>query len=237
MKKIISLLMICVLCLMGCSKVGDPTDDVTVKWDNGTIIVNGVETDLTEYKGYEATIEFGNGGLDYLFTLDYATDVTNITINTQGIMEENMDTYKGKYYYTEYLGSKLTMANDLGDDYWNVCQVLTNGLSAPMVAAYVSDYMDKLTLTNGQVYVDFGSFKFGNQFDAVVVRNDCALIVGIAKVSQGYFDCTQTVSVYQNDKEYQLMKGSSSAYDYYMYDGYLIQIAAGLDITQYITFK
>ena len=33
------------------------------------------------------------------------------------------------------------------------------------------------------------------------------------------------------------MKGSSSKYDYYTYEGYLIQLGAGLDITQYITFK
>lgn len=237
MKKIIPILMTCALCLTGCSSSVSPTSDITVGWDNGVISIGGKATELTSYSGYEATIESGNGGLNYQFSLDNATDVTNLSVNVQGIMEENMDKYKGKYYYTEYLGSSLTMADSLGNDMWKVCQVITNDLAATMVATYTSDYMDSVQLTNGQVYVDFGKFTFGNQYDQVTVRNDCALISGIAKVSNGTYDCTQTVSVTQNNKEYQLMKGSSSKYDYYTYEGYLIQLGAGLDITQYITFK
>lgn len=237
MKKIIPILMTCALCLTGCSSSVSPTSDITVGWENGVISIGGKATSLTSYSGYEATIEGGNAGLTYNFSLDNATDVTNLSVNVQGIMEENMDKYKGKYYYTEYLGSSLTMADSLGNDMWEVCQVLTNDLAANMVATYASDYMDTVKLTNGQVYVDFGKFTFGNQYDQVTVRNDCALISGIAKVSNGTYDCTQTVSVTQNNKEYQLMKGSSSKYDYYTYEGYLIQLGAGLDITQYITFK
>lgn len=237
MKKIVPILMICVLCLTACSSKSDPTSDITVGWENGVISINDKDTALTSYSGNQADIENGASGLTFHFMLDSATDVTNLTINTQGIMEENMDKYKGKYYYTEYLGSELTMAKSLGNDNWLVCQVLTNDLSAAMVANYASDYMDSIALTNGQVYVDFGDFLFGNEYDTVTVRTDCALITGIAKVSLGTYDCTQTVSVTQNNKEYQLMKGSSSKYDYYTYNGYLIQLAAGLDINQYITFK
>lgn len=237
MKKIIPILMTCVLCLTGCSSKVSTTSDITVGWENGVISIGGKATALTSYSGYEAIIENGNAGLTYNFTLDNATDVTNLSVNVQGIMEENMDKYKGKYYYTEYLGSSLTMANSLGNDTWEVCQVLTNDLAAAMVANYASDYMDSVSLTEGQVYVDFGKFVFGNAYDQVTVRTDCALINGIAKVSNGTYDCTQTVSVTQNNKEYQLMKGSSSKYDYYTYEGYLIQLGAGLDITQYITFE
>lgn len=237
MKKIIPILMTCVLCLTGCSNKVSPTSDITVGWENGVISIGGKATALTSYSGYDAIIENGNAGLTYNFALDNATDVTNLSVNVQGIMEENMDKYKGKYYYTEYLGSSLTMAKSLGNDTWEVCQVLTNDLAAAMVANYASEYMDSISLTEGQVYVDFGKFVFGNPYDQVTVRTDCALISGIAKVSNGTYDCTQTVSVTQNNKEYQLMKGSSSKYDYYTYEGYLIQLGAGLDITQYITFK
>ena len=34
----------------------------------------------------------------------------------------------------------------------------------------------------------------------------------------------------------RVMKYSSGKYDYYTYEGYLIQVAAGLDINNYITF-
>jgi hypothetical protein len=220
---------------MGCSS-GNPTEDITVKWDNGVIKIDGKETQLESYSGYEAA-GTANSGLYFELSLDTATDVTNITSNTQGIMEENMDKYKGCYYYTEYLGSRLTMAKSLGNDMWMICKVTTNDLPATTVAVYAYEFMNTVSLTNAQVYVDFGSFVFGNEYDQVIARNDCALVLGVAKVSQGTYDCTQTISVTQNNKEYQLMKGSSSKYDYYTYDGYLIQVAAGLDVTQYITFK
>jgi hypothetical protein len=148
-----------------------------------------------------------------------------------------MDKYKGKFYYSEYLGSKFTMAKDLGNDNWSVCQVVTQGLSTSVIAVYASDYIDSIPLTNAQVYCDFGDFVFGNEYSAVTVRTDCALINGVAKVSLGTYNTTTSVSITQDNKEYQLMKGSSSKYDYYTYNGYLIQLAAGLDISQYITFK
>ncbi len=236
-KKVLSLLTICVILLTGCSSRVSPTSDIMTKIENGTIYLNGKSTSLSEYSGYEAKIDSGNGGLEYLFSLDSAKDVTNITVNTQGILEENMDKYKGKFYYSEYLGSSLTMAESLGDDNWLVCQVITNGTPATAVAAYASDYMDSISLTNGQVRVDFGDFIFGNDYDAVIVRTDCALIKDVAKVSMGTYNTTTTVSVIQDNKEYQLQKGSSSRYDYYTYNGYLIQVAAGLDISSYITFK
>lgn len=222
--------------LTGCSKKVDPTKDVTVKWDNGVIKIDGKATAITSYKGYEATINGGNCGLDYFFMLDSAKDVTNIGANTQAILEENMDKIKGKFYYTEYLGSKLTMASDIGNDNWIVCQVLTNGNQPTVVANYASDYIDDLVLTNAQVYVDFGPFKFGNAYDIVEVRNDCALIQSVAKVSKDVKNCTEPYVCVQNDKEYHLMKYSSGKYDYYTYEGYLIQVAAGLDINNYITF-
>lgn len=237
MKRILLILMVCVMCLMGCSSRVSPTSDITAEIRDGVIYLNGKATSLTEYCGYEAKIEAGNGGLEYVFSLDSAKDVTNISVNAQGILEENMDKLKGKFYYTEYLGSILTMAESLGNDTWLVCQVITQGTPSTAVAAYSSDYMDTLSLTNGQVYVDFGDFKFGNDYDVVIVRQDCALIRDIAKVSVGTYDTTTTVSVIQNDKEYQLQKGSSSRYDYYVYNGYVIQVVAGLDISSYITFK
>lgn len=236
MKKTLPILLLCVLCLTGCSSTVDPTSDVTVTWNNGVIEYKGKDTGLTEYSGYEASIENGGGGLSYRISLDSAKDVTNISVNTQGILEENMDTYKGMFYYTEYLGSEFTAARNISGEDWAVCQVLTNDLTPATIANYAYEYLTSVPLTNGQVYVDFGDFTFGNDYDAVIVRTDCALIYGTAKVSAGTYDTTTTVSIMQDNKEYQLQKGSSSKYDYYVYDGYVIQVAAGLDVSSYITF-
>ena len=230
-------LVLCLGCLTGCSKKADVNSDMTIEWNNGVISFGGTAVELTEYNGYSAKIQAGKGGLDYTFMLDNAKDVTNLSVNAQQILEENMDKYKGKFYYTEYLGSVLTMAKNVGGDDWMVCQAVTNGQPTTTVAAYCSDYLDTIQLTNKQVYVDFGSFKLGTPYDVVIARPDGCLITGIIKVSNGSKDCNTPVSIIQNDKEYQLMKTSTSKYDWYMYDGLLIQAVSGFDIGQYITFK
>lgn len=230
--------MLSLMLLTGCSKGnGNVNSDVTVKWENGIIFMNGKSTAVTEYNGYSANIVGGDLGLTYNFTLDNAKDVTNLTVNTQEILEENMDKVKGKFYYTEYLGSKLTMADNLGNDNWLVCQVYTDGNQVPTVANFAANYMDILQMTNNQVYVDFGEFKFGNTYDVVTVRGDGAVITGVAKVSTENKNCIDPVTIIQNNKEYQLTKRSSGKYDYYSYDGYTITLAAGLDINNYIIFK
>lgn len=237
MKKMLPVLMLLLLCLTGCSSKVDPNGDVTIKWENGAMSYKGTKFEVDSYNGYSATVEAGQGGLSYSMSIDSAKDVTNISVNNQGILEENMDTYKGCFYYTEYLGSKLTMAKSLGNDNWAICQAITNGQQPALVATYTEGYINTVPLTNGSVYVDFGEFTFGNAYDLVTVRPDCALITGIAKVSLGTYDCNTPVSVIQNNKEYSLMKGSSARYDYYQYGNYLIQLSGGLDISNYITFK
>lgn len=238
MKKLLPIFLLLALCLTGCSSgtIG-ANDNVTIKWENGTTSWNGKTFVLDEYKGYEAKVETGSGGLYYTMMIDGAKDVSNISVNNQGILEENMDTYKGCFWYSEYLGSKCTVAKRVDENNFVVCQALTNGTNAELVATYAEVYLSTVPLTNGQVFVDFGSFVFGNDYDSVIVRPDGALISGVARVSLDTYDCSTPVTVVQNNKEYQLMKGSSSKYDYYMYDGFLIQLAGGLDFSSYVTFK
>lgn len=238
MKKWLPMLLLLALCLTGCSSgSANPDEDVTIKWENGVMSYKGTTFAVDSYSGYEAHVGSGTGGLSYDITIDTATDVTNITLNYQGIVEENMDKYKGGFSYSEYLGSILTYARSIGKDTWSVCQVRTQGTDLTLCQTYAEQYVSNVPMTNGQVYVDFGSFIFGNSTDLVEVRPDCALISGIAKVSLDTHDCSTPVVVVQGKKEYQLMKGSTAKYDYYQYDGYLIQIAGGLDISQYIQFK
>ena len=237
MKRIILASLLSLMLLTGCSKGNNVNADVTVKWDNGVIYMNGKATEVTSYNGYTATIANGNLGLTYLFSLDNAKDVTNLGVNTQQILEENMDKLKDKFYYSEYLGTKLTMASNVGGDDWIVCQVYTDGNPTATVANFASNYIDALQLTNNQVYVDFGDFKFGNTYDVVEVRTDGAVITGVAKVSREDKNCVDPVTIIQNDKEYHLTKRSAGNYEYYAYNGYTITMATGLDINNYITFK
>lgn len=238
MKKIVSLiLLVSLICLTGCSNTS-PDQPITVKWENGVTSINNKAVTFTEYGGYYASIEGGLGGYIFRLNLDTAKDVTTLTENTQGILEENMYKYKDMFYYTEFLGTQFTMAKNLGNDNWSVLKCITDRSDDPaLVATYGAEYINNIPLTNNQVYVDFGDFKLGNDYDAVIVRQDCALITGVIKVSQGSKGCSEPYTLIQEDKQYQLMKLSGEKYDYYEYGGYLIQIAAGLQIENYITFK
>lgn len=237
MKKKLMLIMVLVLCLTGCSSNPGPDDDVTFKFEDGKINFNGKPVEFTEYNGYSATIEGGLGNCNYSLMLEAGNDVTSISVNIQSILEENMDKYKGKFYYTEYLGSKITMADQVTPEYFEICQAYLDGVSKELAATYCAKYIDEIPLTNGKIKVDCGDFILGNDYDSFIVRQDHVIIPSMLKLSKGTYDCTETYTLVQDKKEYQLQKGSSSKYDYYMYDGYLIQLSAGLDLGSYITFK
>lgn len=235
MKKILLILSMLAMCLTGCSKKVGPTDNIVVGWDNGTITFGGEVSDVSEY--YGSTAKALVGGNEYNFALDNAADVTTITLNAQGIQEENMNKFKEWFYYSEYLGSMATYAKSLGDDYWMTCQVVTNGMDATAIAANVDKQGKVLQLTSGVVNCDFGPFVFGNEFETVSVRKDCALIPGLVKVSNVPKGCTEAYTFVQDNKEYAATKMSTGKYDYYDYEGYCIQIVAGMDVQQYIKFK
>lgn len=244
MKKIVALiLLLSVISLMGCSKV-DPNKPVTVKWEDGVTTINGKPVYFTEYWGTGATIEGGQAGKTWHLSIDHQADVTHIEENHQGVMEENMDKYKGKFHFSTYLGTQFVMAASIGEDTWSVCTAATErDDDLNVIAVYASDYIDAIPLTDNQVYCDFGTFVLGTDYDVVKVRPTGALISGVIKVSQDAHACSETYTVYQGEegkepKEYTLMRDTSKdKYDYYSYDGMTIQIAKGLDIANYITFK
>ena len=236
MKKILPALLLLVMCLTGCSSAG-PTDNITVGWESGVIKFGNKASELTEYNGSTAQIANGFSGLEYNFSLDSAPDVTSITLNAQGIQEENMDKFKSWFMYSEYLGSVATYVKSLGNDYWFCCQVVTNGTDSTAIAVNVDKYGSVIQLTNGVVNCDFGPFVFGNEYETVTVRSDGALISGLIKVSEMTKGGTENVVFVQNNKEYAAMKMSTGKYDYYDYEGYCIQVVAGIDPLQYITFK
>lgn len=238
MKKIAALtVLLSLICLTGCSKT-DPNAPVTVKWENGTTSIDGNTVYFSEYSGDTARIENGLGGYTWDLSIDSAKDVTTLTENVQGILEEDMEQYKGKFYYQEYLGTQHTMAALIGEDTWSVCKTFTDrDADATVIMTYASDYIDNIPLTYNLVYADFGDFILGNEYDKVKVRPDCALISGIIKVSMDPHETSEPYTVVQDEKEYQLTKASGSKYDYYTYGVYTIQIVAGMNIQDYITFK
>ena len=236
-KKLTLLLMTLSVLLTACSSKYDPRADYTCKWEAGSVKFGGTAVQVSEYNGYDCTIENGNGGVTYNFTLDTtAKDPSNITVNTQGITLDNMSSYKDKYFYLEYLGSLMTMTKSLGaDNGYMVCQANIKGMDSNLIAKYMSDYMDAIKLTEGFVYCDVGPFTVGNNYSQLVIRPDCCLVAGVIKVSQDTKGATTPVQVTLGNKTVDMMMTSTEKYDYYEYEGFLIQIAKGVSPSEYIT--
>ena len=238
MKKILLLLMICVVCLTGCSSAaGGPTDPITFEFENGQVKFDGSPVLFTEYKGYECNINGGSGGLSYTMALEMGDDFTTHTWNTVPVLEENMDKHKDKVYYVEYQGTKFTMMEQTTAEYITAIQVYTKGTDRNQVAVFAAGYIDKVPLTEGFIYLDCGTFKVGNEYSAATVRPAEYVIAGVLKVSAPSFNCNTTTTITQGKKEYSVQMGSSDKYDYYLIDGVQIQSAKGCIITEYITFK
>lgn len=236
MKKLIILLIGIVMTLTGCSKY-DPNKEVKIGWSDYQITYNGKPTELTKYEGPSAEVVPGNGGQDYYFSYEPgAADASNISANTQGVLMQNMTKYNGKWYYTEYLDSKFTMAQQIADNTFQICQVMI--MQTPdLTAKYASDYLDTFCLTELNYRVDFGDFYFGSGYEMPKITQDGASISGIAKVSVGTKGASEPYEFIQGDKSYSMMHVSTEKYDYYEYNGFLIQIAGGISLSDYITMK
>lgn len=236
MKKILPVFLLLLVCLTGCSS--DSDGNVVIKYSNGVYTYKGKAMVTDEYKGYEANITTPDAiGGTYSMTMDSAKDVTNLSVNFQQVLEENMDKYKDCYYYAEYLGTQVTMAQPIGNDQWRVIQGHTASDMSTAMPKLLYEYLTTTPLTNGSVTVQYDGFKLSSEFDTIIVRKDCALITGIIKVSEGTYDTTDTVSIVQGKKEIQLQHGASQKYDYYVYNGMLIQILKGMDLSTYIQFN
>lgn len=236
MKKWMILLASIVLLLTGCSKY-DPEKEVNVGWSDYHITYNGKPTELTSYSGMTAEAAPGNGGQDYYFSFDPgAADASNITENTQGVLVQDMQKFGGKWYYTEYLDSKFTMAQQIADNTFQVCQVMLVS-TVDLTAKYASDYMDTFCLTGVNYRVDFGEFYFGSGYEMPKITQSGASISGIAKVTQDTKGASEPYEFVQDNKTYSMMYTGTEKYDYYEYNGFLIQVAKGINLSDYITMK
>lgn len=239
MKRVISLLLVVVMCLglTGCggNKL-DPNAAVTLHWDGVNYTHNGNTLNFRSFAGDTAMVYTAIS--EYSILIDNAKDVTNIIVNNQGIEEENMDKYKELFYYQEYLGSKTTGAMLIGPDTWGICQT---GAGTPNVLAKdMYDILSVLPLTTSAVYVDVaGIFTFGTEWDKVECRPDKILIKDIIQVLPGQIHPSMEPYTFSTiaGMSKSGMFGVTDKYDYYYLDGYTIQIYKGGDIYDYIAIN
>ena len=230
-KSLLILLMMLSVLLTACSSKYDPNMPYTCKWENGMVKCSGNPIAVESYTGNIATVNGYNMSLDM-----NAKDPSNILVNTQGVTLDNMTKYKDKYYYLEYLGSKMTMVKPIIEgSVYMVSQAVVDG-DEGLTSKLMSDAMDSINLTNSTLYCDFGPFTLGNDYSEVKVTSEGASISGQIKVSLGSKGATTPVQITSGKKTVDMMMTSTEKYDYYEYEGYLIQIAKGLSLSEYITF-
>ena len=232
-------MLLLVVCLTGCAKgSAGPTADVTFDFENGAISYKGTPVAWDEFNGYSCKISNGSGGLAYEMLLEAGDDVTTISWNTQNVLEENMTVYKGKYYYLEYLESQFTMADPVSDNYFVLVRTFPNGAAINLVAQFASDYTDNIPMTDGKIKVDCGDFVVGNDYEILTIKPTYCVIPSVIKVSmEPCPDAVNPVIITQGNKEYTLNTCNKGTFTFYTYNGYTIQVAQGVDINSYITFK
>ena len=233
------LLVTCLVSLTACSKQPYSPDGVcTFEWNNGVVSANGKTlSNYSEIAGSGAT--WNNGTSELRVWIEDADDLGFISVNNQGIIQENMDKYKDAYYYTEYLGTQLTFIYTKTGSTRFIAQGNIASSNIEVLKKQLYDDLSNVLLTWGATKVVINDlFTFGNEYDQVKIRPDSCIISGVAKVSVGTkAECTTPYSYTQGKNTYDLMMYSSGKYDYYQYEGVIIQLAAGLSLADYVTFK
>lgn len=237
-KKILLLLTLSLIVLagIGCGSKADPTAAVTLKWDGVNYYFGESVLPIDNFTGDSAIVTTVTA--TYNIMLDSAKDVTNITVNAQGILEENMDTYKDLFYYQEYLGSKTTGALCIGPDLWAVAQ--TGSGTPAILAKEMYDILSTLPLTQNSLYVDVGdAFTFGSEYERITCRMDKILVPNVIQVLPGQVNPNMEPYTFTKEDGTTVsgMYGATDSYDYYFYGGYTIQIYKGGNIYEYIKFK
>lgn len=246
MKRFLSMLMcvLMVVSIVGCGgskSAADPGESVTLSWNGYALSFDGNALNISEHKGNEVIIDsaIGANGMYYSIALDMSKDVTNLTINNQGILEEDMSKLKGMFYYTEYNNTIMTSAMNLGGEYWGTCRSNV-GAAVLLVAECMLKYLTTIPLTDNTLYVDCGGkFIFGSEWYPTIARPDKILVTEVIQVLPGQVHPQmESYTFYKEDGTALAgMFASTDSYDYYYYDGFTIQCAKGVNLSDFIKFK
>lgn len=225
------LLLMLSMSLVGCSK------KESISSDGSTVYCNKKATNITEHKGYEAVRDLGTGGkITY-----YICEVPNIdecTHNTAGVLEESMGAIKKAKYYTLYLDSYIYMYYPYDGYYIEGNAIIedSNSYTTQQVVNIMYEDMSKLILSNDMKTVSFAEKVEVNVADwDVRVRTDEIIIPGLLRIKIDDKSVIATSQITIQNKN--VGKASNEKYDYYQYDGILIQVTVGTDINELLTLK
>lgn len=229
MKKKLCLIMLLSATLMaGCSSGSKGEIEVA----GGKIVIDGVETTLTEHTGDTAKEPFAlNPSLTITYSMHAAFgDCPN---NPQGVAVGNVtksERDKSITYFSSYGGSQYTMHKETKDGM--ICGYLYSPESVQLEVA-----INQLTNTIGSTHLGkISKAKMGlievHNWPSIIVTTQSITVPNAFSVLQGNVNTTETVEINKQSVGYL----SDSAYDYYQYGDYVVQALKGYDISPCITF-
>lgn len=236
MKKLVIplILSLCVTSLVGCSNNKKAVD--TLVWDHGTLMNGDSIMEVTSYNGYEAE----DKQTEYTITYTSCTGPTNCPHKIQDVGKDLMTKYNGTYYFTAFFETMCEMYYPVDEsvDCWNEGTFGVNGDNSYPVATMVSimePVLKELPLDGSVTKINVNNCVEINVAGSTYnVTPDVVSIPGYLKAGtdDGSIKFDHTVTFGETTVAYT----SSSKYNYYSYGDVIIQVAQGLDITQYVTF-
>lgn len=227
------MLIICVISLVGCSKKSD--NDI-ITWDHGTLVHGNDIMDVTYYDGYEAE----NKTTEYTIVYNSCVGPLECPHKVQDVTKDLMSKYNGMYYFTAFFETMIEMYNcmDAKTEYWNEGTFGVNGDNVYPVATALSlmePVLKSLPLDGSITKININNYVILNVYaGGFSVTKDTVTIPGYLKAGtdDGSIVFDQTVVFGETTVAYT----SSSKYNYYKYGDVILQVAQGIDITQYATF-
>ena len=224
--------------LVGCSKKEN------IASDGNAIYCSGKATSITEHKGYEAVRDLGEGGKITYYMCE-VPKIDECTHNTAGVLEESMGTVKEAKYFIKNAEklfnvkkNTLLMYYPYNNYYIEGNAIIddTSAYSTQQVVNMMYEDMSKLVLSNDIKKVSFADKVEINIGDwDIKIRPDEIVIPGLLRIK---LDDKSVIATSQTTiQKKNVGKASNEKYDYYQYDGILIQVAIGTDIDELLILK
>lgn len=227
-KKLCFVMLLSAILMAGCSKGGKGVIEVA----GGKIIVDGVETTLTEHTNDTAKEPFA---LNPQLSITYSTHAAfgDCPNNPQGVAVGNVtksERDKSISYFSSYGGSQYTMHKETKDGM--ICGFLYSPESVQLEVA-INQLTNSINATNlGNITkVKIGLIEV-HDWSSIVVTPTSVSVLNAFSILQGNVNTTETVEINKQSVGYL----SDAAYDYYQYGDYVVQALKGYDISPCITF-
>lgn len=218
-------LVVCVSLLSACSKSSG------YKWDSGYISGPDGLMDVTEFRGDQAKTTV-NG---FEMSVYYEHRIMYCSHNYQNVQEDKMNTYKKGKYYTSYNDTALTVYYPSGDG-WIEGRLSVEGSSVTDLVAQVYGILSKISLSENITEISIaGVMVLVVDGQSFVMRQNEVIIPQVIRIKENGHDKSMTDMV--DIGGVSLAHMSTSDYDYYEYDNYLIQVTKGVDLSMLLKFK